>query len=320
MSLRQKTGTRLLKALLPIALLLVLAIVGITAFIVYSAAHPAAHAVTVRPENFTQLSDRGLKVTDEAWNNRDGTQARGWLLRGAEGAPAVVLLHSYGADRSWLLNLGVKINETSNFTILWPDLRGHGLDPKVTSGTSFGAREAEDAVAALDYLRTLKTPQNRPLVGSSFGIYGLEMGAYAALIAASREQNVHALVLDSVPRTPDDLLHSIVSERAGSFDNVLLQQFSRLGARLYFYGSYENKDACAAASSLNNCRVLLLGGADAPVWRASTNALVPCFPNRSLVEAQTDLSLTGFKLTTATGVQGEAYDRRVIEFFDKTLR
>ncbi len=40
-----------------------------------------------------------------------------------------MLLHRYGGDRSWLFNLGVKINETTNFTILWPDLRGHGENP-----------------------------------------------------------------------------------------------------------------------------------------------------------------------------------------------
>jgi hypothetical protein len=53
-----------------------------------------------------------LKVTDETWTTRDGRRSRGWLLKGAEGAPAVVLLHRYGGDRSWLFNLGVKINET----------------------------------------------------------------------------------------------------------------------------------------------------------------------------------------------------------------
>ena len=71
--------------------------------------------------------------------------ARGWLLKGAEGAPAVVLLHRYGGDRSWLFNLGVKINETTNFTILWPDLRGHGENPLIR-WTSLGVREGDDLI------------------------------------------------------------------------------------------------------------------------------------------------------------------------------
>src|SRR5918911_3380111 len=173
---RRRTGRRLLKTFLPILLLLVLAAAGAVGWIIYSVAHPPRRPYLVTPEKFSQLSDRGLKVTDETWSNRDQTKARGWLLRGAEGAPAVILLHRYGADRSWLLNLGVKLNETTNFTILWPDLRGHGLNPPV-NWTSFGALETDDVAAALDYLRSLKTSQDRPLVGAQVGVYGVELGA-----------------------------------------------------------------------------------------------------------------------------------------------
>ncbi len=67
----------------------------------------------------------------------------------------MVFLHRYGADRSWLFNLGVKLNETAGFTILWPDLRGHGLNPPV-NWTSFGTREGDDLIAALRFLHTLK--------------------------------------------------------------------------------------------------------------------------------------------------------------------
>src|SRR3982750_1348188 len=177
---RRRTGRRLLKTFLPILLLLVLAAVGAVVWIVYGVAHPPRRPYLVTPEKFSQLSDRGLKVTDETWPNRDQTQARGWLLRGAEGAPAVVLLHRYGADRSWLLNLGVKLNESANFTILWPDLRGHGLNPSV-KWTSFGTRESEDLLGALDFLRQLKSDSKQKLVGDRFGIYGVELGSLAAL-------------------------------------------------------------------------------------------------------------------------------------------
>ena len=44
-----------------------------------------------------------------------------------------------------------------------------------------------------------------------------------------------------------------------------------------------------------------------------------CFPTSSTVEVHTDLPLVGLKLASASPEQGEAYDRRVIEFFDRTL-
>lgn len=319
MSPRSRPGRKFLKALLPIVLLLIIAVMGLVAWLVYGASRPPRRAYLVTPERFALLSDRGLKATDETWTNRDGTRARGWLLRGAEGAPAVVLLHRYGADRSWFLNLGVKLNEATNFTILWPDQRGHGETPPV-EWSSFGAREAEDVQSAIDYLRTLKTGQGRALVGANVGLYGVELGAYAALLAASHDPaKVKSLVLDSVPASPGALLSAVVKGHTG-LDNDLLGLLTSYGAHVYFLGGFENTAACEAATTITNSNVLLLTGQDAGYLRDSTVALARCFPNQSKVEAVTDLPLTGFNLASAPGAQGEAYDRHMIDFFDHTLR
>src|SRR6476661_8571388 len=152
---RRRIGKRLIKSFLPIALVIVLAVVGALSFVVYCVTRPTKRPYVVTPESFSRISGRAIKVTDETWTSVDGRNARGWLLKGAEGAPVVVLLHRYGGDRSWLFNLGVKINETANFTILWPDLRGHGLNP-IVNWTSFGTRESDDLLDAFDFLRTLK--------------------------------------------------------------------------------------------------------------------------------------------------------------------
>lgn len=320
MSPRSRAGRRIVKAFWPILLVIALAFVGITLWIVLTIARPPRQAYLVTPDKFSQLFlGRALKATDETWTNRDNTQARGWLLRGAEGAPAVILLHSYGTDRSRLLNLGVKINETTNFTVLWPDQRGHGENPPV-KWTSFGEREAEDAISDIDFLRSLKTPQGRTLVGRSIGIYGVELGAYATLLAATHNDGVRALALDSIPASPDDLLRVVLRERTG-LENGLAQALARAGVRAYFMGHYENITACNAAQSLADRRVLLLTGPEAgPILRDSTIKLADCFPNKANTEIISDLSLTGLNLSTATGEQGEAYDRRVIDFFDRSLR
>src|SRR5215211_7236266 len=147
---RRRIGKRLVKSFLPIVLVIVLAIVGALSFIVYCVSRPTRRPYVVTPESFSRISGRAIKVTDETWTNVDGRNARGWLLKGAEGAPAVVLLHRYGGDRSWLFNLGVKINETTNFTVLWPDLRGHGENPPV-KWSSLGAGESDDLSNAFHY-------------------------------------------------------------------------------------------------------------------------------------------------------------------------
>src|SRR5688572_31828236 len=189
---RRRFGKRLVKSFLPIVLVIVLALVGALSFIVYCVSRPTKRPYVVTPEGFSRISGRAIKVTDQTWTNADGKSARGWLLKGAEGAPAVVLLHQYGADRSWLFNLGVKINEATNFTILWPDLRGHGLTPPVR-WTSFGTFEGDDVLAALDFLRSQKSERGNRLVGDQVGLFGVEMGAYAALKAAAKDSGVTVL-------------------------------------------------------------------------------------------------------------------------------
>jgi pimeloyl-ACP methyl ester carboxylesterase len=315
---RRRTGRRILKAFLPIILLLALVLVAISGWLVYSATRPPRQEYLVTPEKFTQLSGPGLKATEETWANRDGTRARGWLLRGGEGAPAVILLHRYGADRSWLLNLGVKLNEATNFTILWPDLRGHGLNPPV-GWTSFGTLETDDVQAALDYLRSLKTSQDRPLVGSAVGLYGVELGAYTGLQAAPRAQEIRALALDSVPAAPNDILNTAVRDRVG-MENGFVQWLARTGMNVYFMGNYKNAPSCAAAQGLSDRQVLLLASKDTPQLQGSTIALSRCFPQGASVEVQSELPVSGYSLRLATGEQAEVYDRRVIDFLDRALR
>lgn len=314
---RRRIGKRLIKSFLPIALVIVLAIVGALSFIVYCVSRPTKRPYVVTPESFSRISGRAIKVTDETWANTDGRNARGWLLKGAEGAPAVVLLHRYGGDRSWLFNLGVKINETTNFTILWPDLRGHGENPLIRS-TSLGVREGDDLLSAIRYLRGLKTDSQKTLVGESIGVYGVELGAYSALKAARNEPQIKVLVLDSMVMSPNDLLHTAVSSCVG-LDNALVQSFSRVAVKAYMLGSYDDTNACEFATGIKDQKVMLLSGADAGALRDATAALQKCFPSAATVEVRTDLPLSGFGLPSVTGEQGEAYDRVVIEFFARNL-
>ena len=316
MSPRRRAIKRLSKTFLPIVLVIVIALVSVAVWIVYSITRPPRAPYLVTPQSPGLNIGPILKANDVSWPNHDGTKARGWVIKGAEGSPAVILLHRYGADRSWLLNLAVKLNETTNFTVLWPDLRGHGENPPV-NWSLFGTVEGDDVTAAIDYLRTIKTPTGKSHVGL-IGIYGVELGAYAGLDAAKRYPEVRALALDSAPASPDDLIRAATSGRA-SMSNVILQALGRWGIRFYSWGKYQSTTSCELARTLRNERVLLLAGEQSDPWRASTLALETCFTGGT-VEVKKDLPLTGFNLANATGEQEEGYDRPVIDFFDKALR
>jgi len=302
------------RLLLPVVFLIVSAIMGSAVWLVHKTAEPMNAAYLVTPEKYGQLSARAAQVTGETWGNKDGSNGRGWLLKGSENAPAVILLHRYGADRSHILNLGVKLSEATNFTVLMVDQRGHGESPMVRNST-FGGGEAEDIASAIEYLRGLKTQTQSPLIGKNIGLYGVELGALAAVNAAANDPTIKTLVVDSVPFDSDHLLSSAIGKRF-PFMSSITSEIAKLGTYFYFFdGRYKRDTACAAAKMADNRHVLLLGGSDAAQFQESTQKVSNCFPNTTKTETKTDLSPSGYNVINASLEQNEVYDQRVIEFF-----
>ena len=314
--------TRLLKSfarlLLPAILLIVIAIIGGAVWLVYTMARPLNSVYLVSPGKYGQLSSRAAQVTDETWTNRDGSQARGWLLRGAENAPAVILLHKFGADRSYVLNLGVKLNESTNFTVLMPDQRAHGENPSVKNAT-FGGCETEDAISAIEFLRGLKTPNQIALVGTNLGVFGVEMGAMVAISTAAKDKGVKAIAVDSAPQDSDGILRGSVGRRF-PFASFVTTKLAQLGTRLYYFdGCYQREAVCDTARKVENRNILLLAGIDAPDFQESTSKLSKCFPASNKIESKLDLSPSGYGIINASMEQSEAYDQRLIDFFRNSL-
>ncbi len=316
------TTTRIFKSfyrlLFPVILLILAAVIAGSVWLVYKSSRPLNARYLVTPDKYGQLSPRAAQVTEETWTNKDGSQARGWLLRGAENAPAVILFHKYDADRSYVLNLGVKLNESTNFTVLMPDQRAHGENPPVKSA-SFGGCEAEDAGAAIEFIRGLKTPNQIALVGNKLGLYGVEMGALASISAAAKDQTIKAIAVDSVPANSDSLLRETVNRRY-PFASFATVKLAHLGTYLYFYdGCYKRDDICDTARSVENRNILLLAGLDAPSFQESTARLNKCFPANNRFESKFDLSPSGSSIISASMDQSAAYYQRIIDFFRNAL-
>ncbi len=314
--------TRLLKSftrlLLPAVLLILFAMIGGSVWLIYTTSRPLHSVYLLAPDKYGQLSSRAAQVTDETWTNRDGSQSRGWLLRGAENAPAVILLHKFGADRSYVLNLGVKLNESTNFTVLMPDQRAHGENPPVKNA-SFGGCETEDALSAIEFLRNLKTPNQIALVGKDLGIFGVEMGAIVAISTASKEPSIKALAVDSVPQDSDGVLETTVEKRY-PFASFVTTKLAQLGTRFYYFdGCYQHDTVNEMAKKVDNRKVLVLAGVDAPDFQESTAKLSKTFPMGNRIETKFDLSPSGFGIINASMEQSEAYDQRLIDFFRNSL-
>jgi pimeloyl-ACP methyl ester carboxylesterase len=210
------------------------------------------------------------------------------------------------------------MNESTNFTVLMPDLRGHGENPSVQNA-SFGGCEGEDVRSAVAFLRSLKGGAQSPLVGRDLGIFGVEMGSIAALTAAVNDPAFKAVALDSVPQDSDSVLKGSINKRF-PFASFATAKLASLGTRLYYFdGCYDRVTACDTARKLDNRKVLLLAGVDAPDFQESTSKLNKCFANGSNIDSKTDLSPSGFSINKASIEQSELYDQRVIDFFRNSL-
>jgi hypothetical protein len=178
MATRRRFGKKLFRLLVPILLVLAVALLIALVAIVYGITRPPRRSYLVTPATFSTLSGTGkaLKVTEETWTNRDRTAGARLVVarRRRRALPLSFCTVTEGTVRL-LLNLGMKVNEATGCTILWPDLRAHGLNPSV-QWTSIGTREGDDVLAAIDFLRSLKgADKHSSLIGDRLGIYGVEL-------------------------------------------------------------------------------------------------------------------------------------------------
>jgi pimeloyl-ACP methyl ester carboxylesterase len=122
---------------------------------------------------------------------------RGWFFPGFRGAPTVILLHGYESSRGELLTL-VSALQDHQYNVFVFDFAAHGANAGVTT---FGYREADEVRAAIDILA-----KRNDVDATRFGLWGYNLGAYAALREAEKDPRVRALALDSVYDYPRQMV------------------------------------------------------------------------------------------------------------------
>ena len=116
-----------------------------------------------------------------------GKPIHGWLIAGAKGQGAVLLLHGVRADRRAMVNRA-RFLHAAGYAVLLIDFQASGESPG--KAITFGYREADDVKASLRYL-------HQQLPGERVGIIGTSMGG-AATILAEPNVDADAVVLEQV--------------------------------------------------------------------------------------------------------------------------
>ena len=120
-------------------------------------------------------------------------------------APAVVVMHGWGANAAMLLQLARPL-QAQGWHVLLPDARGHGRsdDEAFMSLPRF----AEDIEAALDWLR-----QQPGVDITRLAVIGHSVGAGAALLTATRRNDLSAVVSVSAFAHPREMMRRWLDRR-----------------------------------------------------------------------------------------------------------
>src|SRR3984957_7240793 len=179
--------TRLLTAVLALLFFAVLATAGVAGFLVYRIVKPQRTSSEINLQSFPGRPD-AVEFEVPGRGTREG-----YFFPGFRGAPTIILCHGYESSRGELLTLESALQD-HQYNVFIFDFAAHGANAGIST---LGYREVDEVRAAVDLLAA------RPdLDPTRFGLWGYNLGAYAALREAERDKRIRALVLDSVYDEP----------------------------------------------------------------------------------------------------------------------
>jgi pimeloyl-ACP methyl ester carboxylesterase len=239
---------KLVTIILALVFFAVLATAAISAVLVYWIVKPQRTSSEISMESFPGRPDEVDFAVSGA------RQRKGWFFPGLRGAPTVILCHGYQSSRGELLTL-VSALQDHQYNVFVFDFTAHGANAGVTT---FGYRESDEVRAAIDTLA--KRNDVDPM---RFGLWGYNLGAYAALREAEKDPRVRAVALDSVYDYPKQMV-KIGVEKAGVSGFPLMVKSAQTGFEWLNYGYKGDPPLSARLKALNGVPVLFIQAADDP--------------------------------------------------------
>lgn len=197
------------------------------------------------------LADFGIAFRDVGIPTENGKFLFGWLLPAAAGAPAVVMMHGWGANAETLLPLAAPLHR-AGYTTLLVDARSHGRSEVDTFSSM--PRFAEDIDSTLDWLIG-----KSGIDATRVAVMGHSVGAAAALLAASRRDDLAAVISLSAFDHPERVMRRYLARA-----HIPYRPFGWLICRYVEKVIGHRFDKIAPVSTISNirCPVLIGHGAE----------------------------------------------------------
>lgn len=308
---------RLMWVFIPAVLVMVLGVTILEGYVTYRLTRPPHTQLYGSPKDFQEILQKPMWF-DEKWRNNDGTSSVGWFLSRGKPGPAIILTHGYGTNRSELLTLSFELWKAGYHVLLY-DMRGHGESPVDWSG--LGTYEKEDLISGIAFLKTIKDATGQPIVDGRIGLYGIEIGGYVSLLAASQSPLVKAVAVDSVY---PDFAH-YVNYRLKSFvgngnamsrlaDADLTNRLTGLALHTYLMRRDDDNNASTATRTISGRRILFIVGKDSGELGPMTRELyLKTQDQKELAEVEKT------RLDRLYEKESADYDARVVAFFTSAI-
>jgi uncharacterized protein len=297
----ESTFGKTFQRVIPIILLVIILCLGFSGFATYRIVTPERLPETIDPSSFLLRNFQSIPFIGSGKQSFEG-----WLIPSVRGAPVVFLCHGYKSNRSELLTLASTFQE-NGYNLFLFDFRGHGTSPAMLG--SLGIRESEDLLGAIQAV------SEWPGVDSNrVGIWGVSLGASAALSAAALTDRVKVLVVDSPFDSP---AHFVEMETASilGVDSFVFNKLASLGFFLLnFPKSSGQESLLKRLAELQGRDKLFISNEETPLLETQTLNLFNHAPQPKEL-----LRLKKSKTSILYDLDRKNYENTVVDFFKKRL-
>jgi len=287
--------TKLLTALMALAFFAVLATMAIAGFLVYRIVKPQRSNTEISMASFPGRPEVLEFDLPGGMGKREG-----WFFPGFRGAPAIVLCHGYESSRGEMLTLESALQD-HQYNVLIFDFAGHGANAGIST---LGYREADEVRAAVDMLA-----KRNDVAPARFGLWGYNLGAYAALREAESDKRIRALVLDSVYDQPKQLV-KVGVERNGLGRFPFMAGAAEFSFGLLNYAHRDDPPVSARLASLTGVPTLFIQALDDPELAETTRQIFLKAP-----QPREQVVIPHGNFASLNDEEKRDYENRVVSFF-----
>ena len=290
-----RLSTKLLMAVLALAFFAVLATTAIAGFLVYRIVKPQRSSTEINMASFPGRPEVLEFVVPGGAGKREG-----WFFPGLRGAATIILCHGYESSRGELLTLESALQD-HQYNVFIFDFAGHGANGGIST---LGYLEADEVRGAVDLLAT------RPdLDPTRMGLWGYNMGAYAALREAENDKRIRALVLDSVYDEPKQMV-KVGVERNGLGGFPLMVRAAEITFGYLNHAHREDPPLSKKLITLAGVPTLYIQATDDPELAETTRQMFLKAP-----EPREQAIIPHGNFVSMGDEEKRAYENRVVSFF-----